>query len=65
MGLDSVELICDAGNNGSNKTIQALGGVLESSRVENDVLENVYWIDVSKSLDEYRDIYQDKIYQKK
>lgn len=57
MGLDKVMLSCYIDNLGSNKTIKALGGVFE--KIENDYeknkMVNNYWIDVKKSLNEYKD----------
>ena len=60
VGLDKVMLDCSVTNLGSDKTIQALGGVLE--RCEKDPydgeLTNVYWIDVNESLEKYKDVYE-------
>ena len=58
-GLDRVMLDCFYENIGSDRTIRALGGVLERSEVDpfDGLLTNVYWIDVNDSLDRYKDIY--------
>ena len=60
VGLDRVMLDCAVTNLGSDKTIKALGGVLE--RCEKDPydneLTNVYWIDVNESLEKYREVYE-------
>ena len=60
LGLTDVMLDCDVNNLGSDKTIQALGGVLERQGVDpyDGSLTNVYWINVDKSLEEYKDIYE-------
>ena len=60
IGLKRVMIDCSIDNIGSNKTLMALGGVLE--RCENDpydnTLTNVYWINVDESLEKYKDIYK-------
>ena len=60
LGLDKVMLDCVVTNLGSDKTIKALGGVLE--RCEKDSLDgkmtNVYWIDVNESLEKYKNAYE-------
>ena len=50
---------CSVSNTPSDKTIQALGGILERCEVDpsDNTLSNVYWIDVKKSLYEYRSVY--------
>ena len=59
IGLKRVMIDCSIDNMGANKTLKALGGVLE--RCENDpydnTLTNVYWINVDESLEKYKDIY--------
>ncbi len=69
-GLKKVMLDCTVDNIGSDKTIRALGGILERCEVDptdND-LTNVYWIDVEESLvnnyDKYEQ-YVDKNFRKK
>lgn len=59
LGLSRVMLGCSVSNTPSDKTIQALGGILERCEVDpsDNTLSNVYWIDVKKSLYEYRSVY--------
>ena len=66
LGLDKVMLDCDAKNLGSDKTILALGGILERTEVNPDdgILTNVYWIKVDESIKKYKEIFSDKIYNK-
>ena len=63
IGLDKVMLDCSVNNIGSDKTIKALGGVLERCEVDpwDNELTNVYWIDVNSSLEKYKDIYEQYI----
>lgn len=58
--LDKVMLDCDVKNLGSDKTIQALGGVLERTDIDDydGALTNVYWINTKDSIEKYKDIYQ-------
>ena len=53
-------LDCSVSNLGSDKTIQALGGVLERCEIDpwDNELTNVYWINVAKSLKTYKKIYE-------
>lgn len=57
--LKRVMLSCSATNLGSDKTIKALGGILERREIypSDNTLTNVYWIDVEKSINRYYDIY--------
>ena len=58
--LKEVSLSCDVSNLGSNKTIQALGGVLKytvSDPTSNEMI-NFYVIDVNESLLKYCDLYE-------
>ena len=59
LGEKKVLLDCKANNIGSNKTIKALGGVLEKSIIDewDNELTNYYWIDVNDSIEKYKDIY--------
>lgn len=61
MKEERVLLICDVNNIPSNKTILALGGVLEKSEIYkyDNVLTNYYWIDVNESLNKYYESYKD------
>ena len=66
-GIDKVMIDCLNTNAPSEKTIKALGGefdkeVYEENRKE--ILRN-YWIDVNKSLEKYKDIYEEYILNKK
>ncbi|MBQ9319122.1 MAG: GNAT family N-acetyltransferase [Bacilli bacterium] len=54
LGLDHVILGCAKTNIGSDKTIQALGGVLE----KDNETTNVYTINVDDSIVKYKDIYE-------
>lgn len=58
--LDKVMLDCDVKNLGSDKTIQALGGVLERTDIDDydGTLTNVYWINTKDSIRKYKDVYQ-------
>ena len=62
--LDRVMLDCDVNNLGSDKTIQALGGILEKTEIDpmDNTLTNVYWINVKESLDKYKGIYEPFIF---
>ena len=66
LGLEDVMLDCDVKNLGSDKTIQRLGGVLEGQGVdpEDGTLTNVYWINIDKSIEKYKDIYDPFIYKR-
>ena len=65
LGEKRVLLECLADNIGSNKTITALGGILEKSEIDDwdNELTNYYWIDVDKSIDEYKNFYEQFISQ--
>lgn len=59
LGIDKVMVDCVNTNIGSEKTIQALGGVFDCEVVEeshNRTLRN-YWINVDESIEKYKDIY--------
>ncbi len=60
LGLDKVMLDCDVNNIGSDKTMKALGGVLERCEIDpsDGILTNVYWFDVNECLEKYKDIYE-------
>lgn len=57
--LEKVMLDCSVDNLGSDKTIQALGGVLERSEIDSSdgSLTNVYWIDTKVAINKYYDVY--------
>ena len=63
LGLDRVMLDCDVNNIASDKTMQALGGVLERTEIDpsDGILTNVYWFNVDECLEKYREQYIDKI----
>ena len=60
LGLDRVMLDCDVNNLGSDRTLTALGGVLERTEVdpEDNILTNVYWFDVDNCLEKYKETYE-------
>lgn len=62
-GLDRVMIDCAADNLGSDKTIRALGGVLERCEIDPSDGEptKVYWIDVNEAIERYRADYEDQI----
>ena len=62
--LDKVMLDCDVKNLGSDKTIQALGGVLERTDIDDydGALTNVYLINTKDSIRKYKDVYQKYMY---
>lgn len=57
LGIDSVMLDCIDTNIGSEKTIQALGGVFEKEVNHNGETLHNYWINVNDSIEKYRDVY--------
>ena len=67
IGLDKVMLDCSVTNLGSDKTIKALGGILERCEIDpyDGELTNVYWINVNESIEKYKDIYTPYILEKK
>lgn len=61
LGLDKVLLTADEDNLGSIKTIESLGGKFENkiqSYKENGGFMNRYWIDVEKSIEQNKDLYE-------
>lgn len=67
LGLDRVMLDCDVNNLGSDRTLKALGGILERTEVdpEDNILTNVYWFDVDNCLEKYKDTYEPFISESK
>ncbi len=63
LGLKKVMLDCDVNNIGSEKTMQALGGVLTRSGIDptDGTLTNVYWFDVNECIEKYKSVYEDVI----
>lgn len=66
IGLDKVMLDCAVENLGSDKTIRALGGILERCEIDpsDNELTNVYWINVDESIEKYKDVYGQNISKK-
>ena len=60
LNLDRVMLDCDVNNIGSDRTMKALGGVLKRTEIDpyDGILTNVYWFDVKKCIDKYKDVYE-------
>ena len=61
--LDKVLITCADSNEGSRKTILSLDGKYEKNTFnepDNETME-LYWIDVNKSLEKYKDIYEQYI----
>lgn len=65
LGLDKVLLTAYDDNIGSVKTIISLGGKLENKIIEESRTLGRYWIDVDKSLHDYKETYKPYIYIKK
>ncbi len=63
LGLDRVMLDGDVNNIASDRTMQALGGVLERTEIDpsDGTLTNVYWFNVDECLEKYKEQYIDKI----
>lgn len=59
LGLDKVMLGCSVDNLGSDKTIKALGGILERCELDesDNTMTNVYWINVDESIKKYKNEY--------
>ena len=59
LNLDKVMLDCSVDNLGSDKTIKALGGILERCELDesDNTMTNVYWINVDESTKKYKDEY--------
>ena len=63
LGEKKILLDCTDDNIGSNKTIIALGGILDKSEIDSydNKLTNYYWIDVDKTIEKYKDKYEQYI----
>ena len=61
-----VMISCAVDNLGSNKTIKALGGVIERNEIDpNDNIESsVYWINVDESLENDKEVYEGYVSEK-
>ena len=59
LNLNKVMLDCSVDNLGSDKTIKALGGILERCELDeaDNTMTNVYWINVDESIKKYKDEY--------
>ena len=59
LNLDKVMLDCSVDNLGSDKTIKALGGIVERCELDeaDNTMTNVYWINVDESIKKYKDEY--------
>lgn len=66
-GIKKVMLDCEKSNLGSSKTIISLGGVLEREYLDEELneMEQVYWIDVDKSVEEKYDLYKEFLADRK
>ena len=63
LNLDKVMLGCSVDNLGSDKTIKALGGILERCELDksDNTMTNVYWINVDESIKKYKNEYSKNI----
>ncbi len=63
LGEERVLLDCTIDNIGSNKTIIALGGILERTELDNydNMMTNYYWINVNDSIEKYFEQYNGRI----
>lgn len=59
LNLDKVMIDCSVDNLSSDKTIKALGGILERCELDesDNTMTNVYWINVDESIKKYKDEY--------
>lgn len=62
-GEDRVLIVCAIDNIGSNKTIHALGGKLEETKLDlsDNIMTNYYWINVDETIKKYSREYDNKI----
>ena len=60
IGLERVMIDCAASNIASDKTIKALGGIMERCEIDpaDGEMTNVYWISVEEALKKYQAVYQ-------
>ena len=56
-GIEEVILDCNKDNLGSSRTMIALGGIKQGERMHEDVVVERYAINVSESVEKYKDIY--------
>lgn len=64
-GISEAMLSCDKNNLASSRTMIALGGVLQREFPKEEIIEQVYTINVEKSLEEHKDEYLQKVLVKK
>ena len=66
MDLDKVMISCEVTNIGSEKTMLSLGGILEKivHNEEKNRYLKIHWIDVEKSLEKYKDLYEEYVKEK-
>lgn len=59
LNLENVMLDCAVNNIGSDKTLKALGGILERTEIDpsDGNLTNVYWFNVEDTLNKYKSTY--------
>ena len=59
LNVDKVMIDCSVDNLGSDKTIKALGGILERCELDesDNTMTNVYWINVDESIKKYKNEY--------
>ena len=60
-GIEEALLTCDKNNPASSRTMLALGARLQYEFEEDGIIEQNYRINVSKSIEKYRDIYATQI----
>ena len=58
LGLEKVTLACESTNIASIKTIESLGGILNSSEIDpsDGILTNIYIINVKETINKYKNI---------
>lgn len=63
LGLDRVMLDCASDNIGSDKTMQALGGMLDREEIDpaDGLLTKVYYFDVNDCIEKFKDVYGNSI----
>ena len=64
IGLERVMIDCAASNISSDKTIKALGGILERCEMDpaDGEMTNVYWINVGETLTRLKPVYEPYIF---
>lgn len=59
-GIEEVILDCNKDNLGSSRTMIALGGIKQGERMHEDVVVERYAINVSESVEKYKNVYGEK-----